>query len=102
MRTAYYIRLALIFGWQTSMAFLSFYFSKSPDWVQDAFLASGMVLPFVGYFVVFYCSPGFVSPSHIARAIGIVLASIAAAVVGFITIFYFMFGLFMAFGGHHW
>jgi hypothetical protein len=102
MRIGYYSRLALIFGWQISMAFLSFYFSGSPVRVQDSFLASGTALPFVGYFVVFYCSPGFVSPSRIARVIGIVLASIAAAVVGYITVLYLMFGLFMAFGGHHW
>jgi hypothetical protein len=102
MRAAYYTRLALIFGWQTSMAFLSFYFSKSPDWVQDAFLASGMALPFFGYFAVFYCGSGFVSPSSVARLIGITLAAIVAAVVCFIFAFYFMFGLFMAFGGHHW
>jgi len=78
-----------------------FYFSKSPHWVSDAFVASALVFPFVGYFLVFYTSSGFVSPSKIARLIGIILASIAATVVGFLTTLFFMFGLFMAFGHHY-
>jgi hypothetical protein len=102
MRTAYYMRLPLILGWQAGMAALMFYFSKSPPWVSDAFVASALIFPFVGYIVAFYASSGFVSPSQIARLIGITLASVAATIVGFFFFLFLMFGLFMAFGGHHW
>jgi hypothetical protein len=101
-RTAYYICLALLVGWQASMTAAIFYFSHSPAWVTHVFVTSASVLPFLGYLIVFYRSTGFVSSSRIARVAGIILASIAAAGVGFWFLLFLMFGLFMAFGGHHW
>ncbi len=102
MRAAYFIRVALIVGWQASMTAAIFYFSHSPHWVSESFVTSGLLLPFIGYFIVFYSSTGFVSSSRIARVMGITLASIAATGVGFWFLLFLMFGLFMAFGGHHW
>jgi hypothetical protein len=102
MPAAYFIRLTLILGWQASMTAAIFYFSHSPVWVMHTFVVSGSLLPFIGYFFSFYDAPVFAIGSRITKPIVLTLLFIVFTVVGFWFLLFLMFGLFMAFGGHHW
>jgi len=99
MRVKNSMRIALFVIWQIGMVTAMFLASSS---LIDFFVAFALVFPVIGYFVTFYASSGFVSPSQVARVIGISLASIAATGIGFFFSICLIFTLLMAFGGHHW
>jgi hypothetical protein len=99
MRTRYFIRFALIIGWQAIMAASIFYFSPSPTWLR-VIEVSGFLLPFLGYFLAFYRAPAFAGWSRITRPMVLTLSFAIAATVGFFFFVYLMFFLFMVFGTH--
>jgi hypothetical protein len=102
MRAAYFIRVALILGWQLGMTIAMFYFASPPDAPSHngVFVAPALILPFIGHFILFYRSSGFVSPSRLARQIAITLASIFATVIGFYIALSLTFMVSMS--GHHY
>jgi hypothetical protein len=93
------MRIILFVLWQIGMV-TAMFLSRSS--LIDFFVASALVFPVIGYFATFYTGSGFVSPSHVARVIGISLAAIAATAVGFFFSICVVFTFLMAFGGHHW
>jgi hypothetical protein len=101
MRARYFIGLALILGWQASIAAAMFYFNSQPP-VTDELVAVALIVPFIGYFVAFYGAPAFAGWSRVARPVFLTFIFSAATVIGFWFLFGLMFFLFMAFGGHHW
>ena len=78
-----------------------FYFNPSPIWLR-IIEVSGYLLPFIGYFLFFYDIPAFANWSRIARPAVLTLLFAAATAVGFHSMLFLTFLLFMAFGGHHW
>ena len=101
MRARYFVGLALILGWQASIAAAMFYLNSQPP-LTDELVAVGLIVPFIGYFVAFYGAPVFAGWSRVARPIFLTLIFSAATAVGFCFLFFLMFVLFMAFNGHHW
>jgi hypothetical protein len=101
MRARYFIRLALILAWQFSMT-AAIFLSPQYNWMAHAFIVSGLLVPFIGYFLAFYEAPAFAGMSRITRPIFLTLLFVGTTAVGFYFFLFFSFFLFMAFGGHHW
>jgi hypothetical protein len=101
MRTSYFIRLALILGWQASMI-AAMFLSPQYNWMTHAFIVSSLLVPFIGYFLAFYDAPAFADLSRITRPVVLTISFAIATAVGFWVLLFLIFVLLIAFGGHHW
>ena len=70
------------------------------DFRTSIFVASAMLLPFIGYYLAFYNTPAFAGWSRINRPLILTLSFVVASIVGFFALFYLE--VFIAFGGHRW